>query len=156
LAIGQHRFPPTITSQLQDITLCRGSYEAIDITPLLQEPPILKIATPVPPVNPGKPRITLINAAAYTCVCKLKGTTHFQLRVSLPEVTGHSTTTSDLLVNLNHVPEEYHTFADVFSKIKAGKLAEHRPYNLKITLDEGTTPFGPIYSLSQEELARFA
>ena len=31
---------------------------------------------------------------------------------------------------------------------------DHRLYNLKITLDEGTVlPFGPIYSLSQEELA---
>src|SRR5882672_1112399 len=29
-----------------------------------------------------------------------------------------------------------------------------RPYDLKITLDEGTAlPYGPIYSLSQEELA---
>jgi len=42
----------------------------------------------------------------------------------------------------------------VFSKSKASKLAEHRPYDLKINLDEGTAPpFGPIYSLSQEELA---
>jgi len=42
---------------------------------------------------------------------------------------------------------------DMFSKKKAGKLAKHQPYDLKITLDEGTTPpFGPIYSLSQEEL----
>ena len=36
---------------------------------------------------------------------------------------------------------------DVFSKSKAGKLADHWPYDLKITLDEGTIPpFGPIYS----------
>jgi len=41
----------------------------------------------------------------------------------------------------------------VFSKSKAGKLANHQPYDLKITLDEGTAPpFGPNYSLSQEEL----
>ena len=58
-----------------------------------------------------------------------------------------------LPVNLNVLPEDYHNFADVFSKSKAGKLAEHQPYELKITLDEGTVPlFGPIYSLSQEEL----
>ena len=41
------------------------------------------------------------------------------------------------LVNLSMLPEEYHDFADVFSKSKAGKLADHRPYDLKITLDEG-------------------
>ena len=65
---------------------------------------------------------------------------------------GCSTVTNP--VNLTNLPKEYHDFADVFSKTKAGKLAEHRPYDLKIMLDEGTAPpFGPIYSLSQEELA---
>src|SRR5882724_10070729 len=54
---------------------------------------------------------------------------------------------------MSTIPEDYHDFVDVFSKSKAGKLADHRPYDLKITLDEGTSlPFGPIYSLSQEEL----
>ena len=58
------------------------------------------------------------------------------------------------MVDMNNIPEEYHNFEDVFSKSKAGKLAEHWPYDLKIKLDEGTAPlFGPIYSLSQEELA---
>ena len=57
-------------------------------------------------------------------------------------------------VDLSTLPEEYHDFADMFSKSKAGKQTDHRPYDLKITLDEGTIlPFGPIYSLSQEELA---
>ena len=69
------------------------------------------------------------------------------------QTTGHSMATS-APVDLSTLPEEYHDFADVFSKSKAGKLADHRPYDLKITLDEGTIlPFGPIYSLSQEELA---
>jgi len=55
------------------------------------------------------------------------------------------------MVNMNSIPEEYHNFADVFSKSKAGKLAEHQPYDFKIRLDKGTSPpFGPIYSLSQE------
>jgi len=54
---------------------------------------------------------------------------------------------------MSTVPKDYHDFADIFSKYKAGKLADHQPY-LKITLDEGTSPpYGPIYSLSQEELA---
>ena len=45
------------------------------------------------------------------------------------------------------------TFADVFSKSKAGILANHHPYDLKITLEEGVSPpLGPIYLLSQEEL----
>jgi len=62
-------------------------------------------------------------------------------------------TTSKTKVDMSTVPEDYHDFTDIFSKSKAGKLANHQPYNLKITLDEGTSPpFGPIYSLSQEEL----
>ena len=87
----------------------------------------------------------------YICACKLERTQCFQLRISLPEVTGHATTSAQ--VDLSSLLEEYHDFADVVSKSKAGILAEHQPYDLKITLDEGTVPpFGPIYSLSQEEL----
>src|SRR5882672_6505574 len=108
----------------------------------------------VPLVNPWKPlRVTLINAAAYSGTSKLEGSECFKLWISLPKVTGHSATTSEILVDMSSVPEDYHDFADVFSKSKAGKLADHRPYDLKITLDEGTAPpYGPIYSLSQEEL----
>jgi len=54
---------------------------------------------------------------------------------------------------MSTIPEDHHDFTNIFSKSKAGKLADHRPYDLKITLDEGTSPpFDPIYSLSQEEL----
>src|SRR5882724_2624384 len=37
------------------------------------------------------PPVTLINAAAYSRASKLEGSDCFQLRISLPEVTGHST-----------------------------------------------------------------
>ena len=127
--------PPTET-ELSSVPL------ASDIPPM--QPP--------PPVTPRKPRVTLINAAAYSRACKFDGSQCFQLWISLPEVTGCSTATSS--VDLTSLPEEYHDFVDVFSKSKAGKLTKHQPYDLKITLDEGTVPpFGPIYSLSQEELA---
>jgi len=54
---------------------------------------------------------------------------------------------------MSSIPKDYHNFADVFSKSKANKLADHQPYNLKITLDEGIAPpFGHIYSLSWEKL----
>ena len=55
--------------------------------------------------------------------------------------------------DLFSVPEEYHDFADVFDKAKADMLALHRPYDLKINLEEGSTPpLGQMYSLSQTEL----
>ena len=56
-------------------------------------------------------------------------------------------------VDLLTVPKAYHEFADVFSKVKVDSLPEHRLYNLKITLEEGTQPpLGLIYSLSTMEL----
>ena len=56
-------------------------------------------------------------------------------------------------IDLSNIPPEYHDYADVFSETQANSLAPHRPYDLKINLDEGTSPpWGPIYSLSQSEL----
>src|SRR5882724_397675 len=126
---------------------------SLAILPKLPEP-VPDIPKPILPVEPRKPlRVTLINAAVYSHASKLEGSNCFQLRISLPEVTGHSTTTSEIKVDMSTVPEDYHEFTDIFSKSKASKLADHQPYNLKITLDEGTSlPFVPIYSLSQEEL----
>ena len=64
----------------------------------------------------------------------------FCLQVTTPEATGWSVSVSPVTVNLDGVPEEYHDFADVFSKTKAGVLADHHPYDLKITLEEGASP----------------
>src|SRR6266436_3093059 len=49
---------------------------------------------------------------------------------------------------------EYLEFCDVFSGDKANVLAPHRPYDLKINLEEGAKPFHrPIFSLSPPELS---
>ena len=51
------------------------------------------------------------------------------------------------------IPEEYHEFADLFSKSESEKLPPHRSYDHTIPLEPGTTPpFGPIYSMSPKEL----
>ena len=67
---------------------------------------------------------------------------------------GTSTSSPELMDSIKqHVPKVYHDFADVFSKTRANTLAPHRPYDLKINLEEGTSPpLGPIYSLSVSEL----
>ena len=70
----------------------------------------------------------------------MQGSQCFRLQVATPEATGQSVSASPVTVNLDGVPEEYHDFADVFSKTKAGVLVDHRPYDLKITLEEGTSP----------------
>ena len=51
------------------------------------------------------------------------------------------------------VSSDYHEFTDIFSKTCASAPTPHWPYDLKIELEERTSPlFGPIYSLSQSEL----
>src|SRR5258708_3115121 len=55
---------------------------------------------------------------------------------------------------LSIIPMEYLEFRDVFSGDKANTLAPHRPYDLKINLEEVAKPFHkPIYSLSPPELS---
>lgn len=52
------------------------------------------------------------------------------------------------------VPGQYHDLLAAFSKQKADTLPPHRPYDLSIDLEEGKSPpFGPLYSLSELELA---
>ena len=58
-----------------------------------------------------------------------------------------------ILADMSSVLNEYHEFSDVFNKTHADTLGPHKPYNLKIELEDGAVPpFGPIYSLSQSEL----
>ena len=82
----------------------------------------------------------------------MDGTEVFQLALS--EVTAKArSATSDASVNLSSVPEEYHDFPDNFNKEQASTLNPHRPYNLKIELEDGQSPpVGLVYSVSQTEL----
>jgi len=87
--------------------------------------PDLEPPNPILLVNPWKPpRVTLFNTATYTHAIKLEGLECFKLWISHPEVTGHSTT-SETPVDMSSAPQDYHDFAAVFSKSKAGKLADH-------------------------------
>ena len=77
----------------------------------------------------------------------------FRIHLSNISISANSASVSEEALDLSSVPEEYHDFADVFSKAKAEKLALHQPYNLKINLKEGTSlPIIPMYPLSQSEL----
>src|SRR5262245_38980175 len=110
---------------------------------------------PLPVVSPASldstpPHIALINAAAFLHACNMEGSQCFRLDLSpaTPKVYD-----PDPTLDLNKIPKEYHDFADVFSRTNADKLAEHRPYDLKINLEEGKTPpLGTIYSLSQVKI----
>ena len=115
-------------------------------------PPGLAPSVDVPVCTP--PHTSLVNAVVFACACKLEGSVKYQLQLHPSgEVKGRSSSTSPAL-DLSSVPLEYCDYADVFSKAKASELPLHRNYNLKINLEEGTSPpLGTLYSLSPVELS---
>ena len=118
--------------------------------PTISETPPIP-ATLNPPSMP--PHIALIGAAAFALASKQPGVQSFRIHLSDPSFSAKSASISDKAPDLSNVPEEYHDFADVFSKAKANTLALHHPYDLKINLEEGASPpINPMYSLSQSKL----
>ena len=104
-------------------------------------------SNPLTPTLLIAPKVSFINAAAFARLSKMDDNQVYQLFLS------DKTAPEDALVNMTGVLPYYHEFTNVFSKTRASAPAPHWPYNLKIELEEGTSPlFGPIYSLSQSEL----
>jgi len=100
------------------------------------------------------PHISLINTAAFMCVCKLEGSTKYQLQLRPSDSAKACSSSASTLPDLDIVPPEYHDYADMFSKAKASELPPHCNYDLKIDLEEGTSPpLGTLYSLSLVELS---
>jgi hypothetical protein len=100
--------------------------------------------------------VSLVNASAFAKACKLEGSQVYSLNLTSPELQARSANTSNEVQDppdiLKGVPLEYHEYADVFSKKRADTLAPHRPYDLKINLEDGASPpLGPMYSLSSSE-----
>lgn len=99
----------------------------------------------------SSPSIHLVNAVAFLRASKLEGSRTFHLSPDTLRLRSASFPTEE--IDLKNVPADYHDFADVFSKQRADALPEHRPYDLRIELEDGATPpLGPIYSLSPLEL----
>ncbi|CAA7260669.1 unnamed protein product [Cyclocybe aegerita] len=113
-------------------------------TPVIAESPPVPPDPPAPPYEPSPtsstplPHISLINAVAFTFACCLPGSVSFQLALSEDgSVLACSLATDNPEpVDLSSVLEDYYDFLDVFSKSKADTLTPHRPYNLKIDLEE--------------------
>ena len=73
------------------------------------------------------PCVSLVNATTFAKACKLDGSKMFQFDWSSPELCARSanlTFESDP-VDLEGIPEDYHDFADVFSKVKVDMLVPH-------------------------------
>ncbi len=94
------------------------------------------------------PKISIISVAAFVQACAEDGAQQYTLQPSAPSISRMASYTAP-----TDVPAEYHDFADVFSDSLSKKLPMHRPYDLKINIEEGTSlPLGPIYSLSESKL----
>ena len=108
--------------------------------------------------NFKQPNIAIIGAAAFLYTSKLPGSYNFKLCLCSLDIQTNSAKLAEA-PDLSNVPSEYNEFTNVFSKTKAEVLALHRPYDLKINLEECTQPLvGPIYSLlasEQEALKEF-
>jgi len=136
-------------------------------TPLVEtlvNPPFSPMGNPLqftpsetPPSNPKRPHITIISAPALLWASRLSNSKTFSLQFR-STLQAKSTTISEK-IDLSTIPEEYHEYADVFSKSKAETLTPHRPYDLRIDLEKDShPPVGTIYSLSkfeQEALKEF-
>ena len=92
------------------------------------------------------PKVARINSAAFNLSARLPGSQIYQLTITPADSEASPET-------VHPIPDEYQDYADVFSKTKAHKLPEHRPYDLSIPLQEGTAPpLLPVYNLSPLEL----
>ena len=89
--------------------------------------------------------------AAFVRACAEDGAQQYTLQPFAPSI--NRMTSSMALPDMTEVPAKYHDFADVFSDLLSEGIPEHRLYNLKINIEEGSSPLlGPIYSLSESEL----
>ena len=150
-------YNPSINWVLGNI-LFETTPHALSSSPM--SPPLKASASLATPISDPReatpkleaPKIAFIKAAAFTCICRMDSTEVFQLALS--EVTAKArSATSVASVDLSSIPKEYHDFPDVFNKEQASMLNPHRPYNLKIKLEDRQSPLiGLVYSISQTEL----
>jgi hypothetical protein len=95
---------------------------------------------PIATLSSDSPRIALVSAPAFCLLQRQEGSNTFQLHLSNSSFVKARSASTSAPVDMSSVPEEYHDFPDVFSKAKADKPAPHRPYDLKIDLEDGAAP----------------
>ena len=102
--------------------------------------------------------IAFVGAATFHQICKESSVEPILLHAIHSKVAARSAK-SDLAEPVKKtseredILEEYREFFDVFNEVQANVLTKHRPYDLKIDLEEGALPpLGHIIPLSPREL----
>ena len=116
----------------------------------LAENPLQFTPSETLPSNPKRPHIAIISVPALLWASRLSGSKTFSLQFH-STIQAKSTTISEK-IDLSAIPEEYHEYADVFSKSKADTLALHRPYDLQIDLEKDSYP--PVMGIKENLILR--
>ncbi len=78
---------------------------------------------------------------------------HSEVAARMSSASSAGSATSSTPTPSEEIPSEYSDFADVFDEGLSEVLPEHRPYDLKIDLEDGAEPpLGRLYPLSPKEL----
>jgi len=117
--------PPSVLQSLASVP----SVETLVNPPFSPaENPLQFTPSETPPSNPKRPHIAIISTPALLQASRFSGSKTFSLQFR-STLQAKSTTISEK-IDLSAIPEEYHEYADVFSKSKAETLTPHCPYDL--------------------------
>lgn len=110
-------------------------------------------AAPNPQITP---EIRVIGAAPFARLSKTSTVYIVRLQQTTPppeaEGAARSASYNPASETGENIPPMYHDYLDVFSAEKAARLPEHRTYDIKVDLADGTPiPTGGIYPLSELE-----
>lgn len=112
--------------------------EKFSAEPIYTYPSVLQMASRIKDVD--KIDIAFLKAVAFMRFCKENNSEPLIIHAVRTEIAGRATSTTTSPVDLTSVPSAYHNYADVFNKVRADTLPEHRPYDIKIELEPGSEP----------------
>ena len=117
-----------------------------DTTPPTPETPHPESPTPSAPIN-----ISLIGAVPFARAARRQRLQIYS--ISVKEIDKALSRNEEYTDLRTLVPADYHDYLDLFSEAIGSQLPPHRKYDHTIPLKPGfEPPFGPIYSLSRNEL----
>ncbi|GAA5878751.1 hypothetical protein JCM1840_006046 [Sporobolomyces johnsonii] len=149
LQIGSH-------IELIELNITRHCLPSPPSADALVTHPILAAATTVPSPSPSHPAPVPLTPEPLSSPTPTPAAATLNVAfVSVPAAKRAARQGAHVFTISAHdiVPRKYHDWLDVFSKNSADSLPDHRPYDLKIDIEDGKEiPSSRIYPLSAAEL----